>query len=129
MEWERIMRRQLCIDCFRDGREIVGLSRDHPLHEEKRTPAKGHTLKPESMAVKDKAKEITKLWSAECKPEAEAKLTSLASQNEAYLDTMFRDVLREKAVKESEEGEVIEMGYFDALIEASKGLSERPSRQ
>jgi hypothetical protein len=69
------------------------------------------------------------LWSAECKPGAEEKLMSLASQNEAYLDAMFRDVLREKAVKESEEGEVIQMGYLDALIEESKGLSERPSRQ
>ena len=87
VEWDQIWSQMLCIECFKEGKEVRGTSREHPQHVTEDVSATkeglpslsalGHSGNPESQ-TKDRGQHSRK--SAAVKPGAEQDLESSVSQ-------------------------------------------------
>ena len=95
-EWDKIWSGMLCIECFKMGKEVRGLSKDHPQHvtEDVSGTARAPSLTqvaredPESLA-KDKGKHSVK--SAAIQPEAPEQVVKLHHQAEPWRSQQYEE--------------------------------------
>jgi len=144
-EWDLIWSKMLCIECYSEGREVRGLSKDHPQHvtgdvsgpDEEHIPTQAAKKVPKSKA-KDRGQHKSKSAQSgaePCLPRPVSQQTGVDTDPEEEL--ILWDNRKDgkgwrkcESAKESDEeilvkkGEVVEMGYLDALITQAYAFSQ-----